>query len=95
MLRTPAIAAAKASRALAVTGAFVQVESNIFIDILVSVIKEHPLVISSFRKWAFGSDYQYLTCYKGLYFYVESKESLLLPEGVELIMADQMWIPKP
>ncbi len=94
MQRSSAIAAANAFHALTSTGAIVQVESSIFIDILSRIIEEHPLVITHRRNWAFGSDYRYLTCYKGLYFYVEAKESLLLPEGVELIMADQMWIPK-
>ena len=69
MVRSPAIMAAKAYHALTAIGAIVQVDANVFMEILARV--EHPLVVTHQRKWAFGSDYQYLTPYKGLYFYVE------------------------
>jgi hypothetical protein len=41
----------------------------------------------------FKPNYQYLTAYKGLIFYTKSPAHLMLPGGVELIAAKQIWIP--
>ena len=68
MLRSPVTTAAKALHALSSTGAIVQVDASVFVDILTRT-DEHPIVIMHSRKRAFGSDYQYLLHYKGLYFY--------------------------
>lgn len=37
--------------------------------------------------------HKYLTSYKGLHFYAKSKETLDLPDSVEVITAKRIWIP--
>ena len=40
-----------------------------------------------------STNYQYLTSYKGLAFFTKSSEPLILPPGVETILAEDIWIP--
>lgn len=40
-----------------------------------------------------GTNYQYLTSYKGLAFFTKSKNPMDLPANTELVMADKIWIP--
>jgi len=54
---------------------------------------KNPLVIHAVGG-VFGRKYSYLTSYKGLAFYVQSKTPIHLPSDAEIIMAKSIWIPK-
>jgi hypothetical protein len=49
------------------------------------VVQSHGGILSS--------KFEYLTSYKGLIFYTESQTMLQLPNNIELITADKIWIP--
>ncbi len=53
---------------------------------------EQPLVVSS-QSWLFGKKYNYLTSYRGLVFHTTTSEPLTLPGKVEIIAADNIWVP--
>jgi hypothetical protein len=73
-------------------GGIIQVGQETFITTLAKI--EAPLVVKSRTKIYFKNSYQYLTSYKGLFFYVESKEPLELPNAVELMEVERMFIPR-
>ena len=85
-----AAAAAAIANAVKASGAIVQVEPDDFLRILARA--ENPLVVTA-EGGFFKTKYQYLTSYKGLDFYAQSEEQLVLPSGVELIAAGKIWIP--
>jgi hypothetical protein len=41
----------------------------------------------------FTTSYRYLTSYKGLAFFTDSPQELILPSDSELIMARKIWLP--
>ena len=84
-----AIAAAIAN-AIKASGVLVRVEPDDFAQILGKV--EKPLVIYT-QGGVISTNHQYLTSYKGFAFYTKSSEQIPLPSGVELIVADKIWIP--
>jgi hypothetical protein len=53
---------------------------------------EHPLVVHA-ESGFFSTTYQYLMHYKGLAFFTKASEALTLPNGVETILAQRIWIP--
>lgn len=83
--------AAKAVRGNMAYGAVVQVEPDIFLATLAKI--ETPLVVMSHNKNYFSELFQYLTSYKGLFFYAESKQPLELPEVTELVEVERMRAP--
>ena len=84
---------AKVIKAATSMGTIVQVESGIFLSIVGRLDK--PMVVTSYSKGLFeGAQYQYIVCYKGITFYTDIKESLLLPESIELIESARMFTPK-
>jgi hypothetical protein len=85
-----AAAAAAVANAVKASGAIVQVEPEDLLKILSRT--DHPLVVTA-EGGFFKTKYQYLTSYKGLDFYCQSEEQLVLPAGVELIPAGKIWIP--
>ncbi len=85
-----AIAAAKHDAILA-SGAIIKVESGLFLDILKKI--DTPLVIRSTDKVFFREITKYLTSYKGLVFYSESDQPIVLPLKIELIEAERIWTP--
>jgi hypothetical protein len=53
---------------------------------------EHPLVVYA-EGGFFSTNYQYLMHYKGVAFFTKASEPLTLPNGVETILAQRIWIP--
>ena len=83
---------AKVIKAIMSSGIMIQVEPSVFLDTLNKIAT--PLVVMSHKKEYFVESYQYMTNYKGLFFWVETKQPLQLPEEIEKIEAAQMFIPR-
>ena len=81
------VAIANAMRAF---GAIVSVESRDFEAILRRV--EAPLVVCA-QGGVFSTYYQYLTVYKGLFFYTKTATPLPLGPNVETINAKRLLLP--
>ena len=84
-----AIAAAIANAAKA-SGVVVRMEPEDFQKVLAKAGKS--LVVCATGGFI-STNYQYLTTYKGLAFFTKSHEPLILPPGVETIIAEEIWIP--
>ena len=82
--------AAAIANAIKASGAIVSVEPEAFAGILRKIDK--PLLV--YRQGGFFStNHQYLTSYKGFTFYTKSRVQIDLPKGVEVIVAEKIWIP--
>ena len=84
-------AAAAHRRAIKASGLIVTVTPYEFERILEGI--ENPLVITALGGF-WGTKYQYLTSYRGFAFVTQSKSSLSLPEGTEIIRAGTIWLPQ-
>ena len=73
------------------SGAIVQLEQDEFRKILSK--SESPLVVTALGG-VFSKNYQYLTSYKGLYFYCKSDTPIRLPSGAEGVQSKKIWIPE-
>ncbi len=86
-----AIAAQHAiANAIKAFGVVVTVKNQDFISILQRTQK--PLVAMTGKSF-WSPNYKYISCYKGLAFFTKSKEPLMLPGDVELVMSDEIKIP--
>jgi hypothetical protein len=85
-----AAAAAAIAQATKASGVIVRLEPNEFIQILMR--QDAPLVVAA-QGGFFGTNYQYLTSYKGLAFFTKSATPLPLPKAAEVVVADKIWIP--
>lgn len=85
-----AAAAAAIANAIKASGVVVRVTPTDFQTILRKI--ERPLVIYA-EGGIFSTNYQYLVSYKGFAFFTKSSGQILLPEGVETIVARKIWIP--
>ena len=85
-----AAAQAAIANAIKANGVLVSVTPEDFDRILSK--SEKPLVISSIGG-ILRTYYQYLTSYKGLTFFAKSSEQIDLPRGVEVIVANKIWMP--
>jgi hypothetical protein len=85
-----AAAAAAITQATKASGAIVRVGPEDFIRILSR--SSRPLVVTA-KGGFLKPNYQYLTSYKGLFFFTKSPTELLLPGDVEIIAAREIWIP--
>jgi hypothetical protein len=85
-----AIAAAIAN-AVKASGVIVHVSAVDFQTIVRKI--ENPLIVYN-EGGFFSKSYRYLTSYKGLAFYCKTKEPILLPNGVELVVAKSIWMPQ-
>ncbi len=83
-------AAAAIANAIKASGSIVRVEPQAFADILRRV--EKPMVVYA-QGGFFSGKHQYLTSYKGLTFYAKAAEQIDLPRGVEVIVAQKIWMP--
>ncbi len=72
------------------SGAIVKMEPAEFLKIISK--SEQSLVVFA-KSWLFGTKFNYLTNYKGLFFYTTSNEMLNLPCKAEVITADKIWVP--
>ena len=82
--------AAAIAQAIKASGAIVSVEPDVFIKLVSRV--EKPLVVTA-PGGTFRKNYQYLTAYKGLFFYTKAPALLMLPGSTEVIAAEKIWIP--
>jgi len=80
-----------AIQALKASGVVVRVDPGAFQGILERV--EAPMVVSG-TSGVFRTNYQYLVSYKGLIFYTESREPLTLAPGIEVVHAEEMYVPE-
>jgi hypothetical protein len=78
------------AQAIKASGAIVHVEPEDFNLILTRA--EKPLVVASQAKFI-KTTYQYLTSYKGLFFYTKSSSALRMDSRAEIISAKKIWIP--
>jgi hypothetical protein len=85
-----AAAAAAIARAIKASGVIVQVEPEVFMQLLLRATD--PLVVQA-EGGFFKTKHMYLTSYKGLAFAARSDELLPLPANTELILAEKIWIP--
>jgi len=83
-------AAAAIANAIRAFGAIVTVESRDFEAILRRA--DAPLVVCA-QGGLFSTHYQYLTAYKGLFFYTKTPTPLPLGPNVETIAAKKLWLP--
>ncbi|GHT09931.1 hypothetical protein FACS1894170_01310 [Planctomycetales bacterium] len=72
-------------------GAVVVVDSFEFQKIL-DRFEDIPLVVHATCGW-FNINYQYLTNYKGIFFYTKSSDELAFRRSIELVQAAKIWIP--
>ena len=90
MAAAGAAAAAAIANAIKASGVLIRVAPTAFQTILRKV--ENPLVIYA-EGGFFSTKYLYLVSYKGFAFFTKSSEPMLLPPGVETIVAAKMWLP--
>ena len=86
-----AAAAAAVAHAIKASGGIVRMAPEQFIKILGKADK--PLVVHATGGF-FSKNYQYLTSYKGIYFYTKSSNPLMLPGSAEVIVAEKIWVPQ-
>lgn len=91
MAAAGAVAAAAAiANAIKASGVVVRLDPADFQTILRKI--ENPLVIYA-KGGFFSTNYQYLVSYKGFAFFTKAPEPILLPSGVEIIVAKKVWVP--
>lgn len=85
-----AAAAAALAQAIKASGAIVRMTPEDFAIILSK--SEEPLVVTA-QGGIFSKNYQYLTSYKGLFFFAKSSKALQLPSDAEVISCKNIWLP--
>ena len=76
---------------MTVSGPVIHLEPTQFARILARI--DEPVVVVSENRWP-GKGQRYLTTYKGFVFCTGTKESLLLPDNVEVIRAGKIKMPR-
>ena len=89
-MTTSGAAHAAAVDALKASGVVVRVEPAAFLAILGRT--ERPLVVVA-EGGVFKRHVRYLTSYRGLAFFTQSPDALVLPRGAELVAAQSISIP--
>ncbi|HUV29585.1 MAG TPA: hypothetical protein VMY05_00650 [Acidobacteriota bacterium] len=84
-----AIAAAIA-QATKASGAIVKLDPAEFVKILNRI--DSPLVVTA-RGGFLGKKFNYLTSYKGLFFYTSSPQPIQYPSKTEFVAAKKIWVP--
>jgi hypothetical protein len=85
-----AVIAAMIAEAVKASGTVVRIEPDEFMKILGRI--EKPLVIYA-EGGLISTNHQYMVSYKGFAFYTKADEEIQLPNGVEVVVADKIWIP--
>jgi ethanolamine utilization cobalamin adenosyltransferase len=85
-----AAAAAAIAQAIKASGAIVQLDQDNFMKIVGRA--GDPVVVCA-TAGVFTKKYRYLTSYKGLFFYTQSKKPLSFSGKVESVVAEKIWIP--
>lgn len=75
--------------AVKASGTIVTVTPDVFVSLLQR--QDAPLVVHASTR--FGKRHQYLASYKGLAFHTRASALLDLPPGIELVVAEKLWIP--
>lgn len=78
-------------QAIKASGVVVKVKPEDFVEVLVR--SPEPLVVVRPPKGMFQRDYVYLTPYRGLAFYVSTREEIALPPDAEVVMSERVWVP--
>jgi hypothetical protein len=86
-----AAAAAAIANAIKASGVVVRLDALNFQAILRKV--ERPLVIYA-EGGIFSTNYQYMVSYKGFAFVTKTSAPILLPPGVEMVVAKKVWLPQ-
>jgi len=85
-----AAAAAAIANAIKASGVIIRVEP---VDFLTILGRQKGLLVVHATGGFFGTNYQYLTSYKGLAFFTKSKTPLNLPGDNELVRTKKIWLP--
>lgn len=85
-----AVVAEQTVQAIKASGAIVRVEPDDFLRILG---RSRDILVVSAPGGVLSGGYEYLASYKGLAFFTNSPRPLTLPEGVEVIAAQKIWVP--
>jgi hypothetical protein len=83
-------AATAAIQAMRAMGTIIELDQEVFEEIL---YRQEEMLVVHATSWIFGTRHKYLTSYKGLTFYCQSRQPLPLPPDVELIESRKIWIP--
>jgi hypothetical protein len=75
--------------------AIVYVDTKNFVDMLMKM--KQPMLVHTFSATLFKKKHQYLTVYRELYFYTESKAPINIPSGVEpeVVSSEKIKLLKP
>jgi len=87
-----AAAAAYIAQATKASGGIVRLEPQEFMKI-VSKMKAPLIVVSPAKGGLFSRNNEYLTNYKGIFFYTKTSTALNLPGDAELVSARSFWMP--
>jgi len=88
--------AAEIAQATKASGAIVHVDEGDFMTILARAQQQQqskPLVVLAEPARLRSRHYQYITSYKGLFFYTKCQMPLPLTTDVETVKAKTIWIP--
>jgi hypothetical protein len=85
-----AIAAAMA-QATKASGVVVKLEETEFMKILDK--NRGGIVVMAIGKF-YNRGFHYLTSYKGLAFYTKTIQEIIIPNGTDLIIAKNIWMPE-
>ncbi len=86
-----AAAAAAIANAIKASGVLVRVESEDFVNLL--LLEERPLVVVATGRWWSGYRHRHLAGLRGLAFVADTDAPIPLPNHVDVIEADKIWIP--
>jgi hypothetical protein len=83
-------AAAAIAQATKASGAIVKMTPENFMKIINKM--DDGLVVVA-EGGIFKKNYQYLTSYKGLFFFTKSPEPLSISSRIETVLSSKIWIP--
>jgi hypothetical protein len=83
--------AAAIAQAIKASGVLVKVKPDDFRTILSRI--EQPLVVTAEGGFLSGYKHRYMTSYKGLTFFTDTPEPMMLPGTAEIVVAEGIWIP--
>lgn len=86
-----AAAAAAIANAVKATGAIIRVTPEEFSRILARI--EQPVIVQGKGGFLYRK-FQYMTNYKGFFFFTMADHAVQLPYKAELIAASNIWIPR-
>ena len=87
-----AAAAAYIANATKASGAIVRLDPQEFMRII-SKMKSPLIVVSRATGGLFSRNNEYLTNYRGIFFYTKTGTALNLPGDAELVSARSFWMP--